>query len=327
MRHSLPFILTLLFGSSSSTAQTANLWPDSNATWTVHHVTPANLLIWVSPTQLNLINGFNYTDITYSLGGDTVLGGQSYRVLEHEWDGYFQSLPSAPVDTMIDHAPQVGGFRGGFRKSGEQVYFWDSTDPGDHLLYDFDLQLGDTLPFSHINQNSIHPVVSLVDTVLLAGQAHRRFHLTGVGIAGTIMIEGVGSNHGPIQHIGIGFDITNSLICFGRNEMTLYPDTGDVCGPQWSGDPSTILESAPEGQATIYPNPMTARATVVLPQGQHATGYSLYNSAGSHCRAVTFDTARHTFDIDGNGMNAGLYHLLWWNGEGEYGQINLLVTR
>ena len=320
-------MLILVIGTSHSTAQTTNLWPDSNATWRVHHVAPASLPIWVSPTQLNLINGFNYTDITYSLAGDTVLGGQTYRVLNHEWDGYFQSLPSAPLDTMIDHAPQFGGFRGGFRKSGEQVYFWDSTDPGDHLLYDFDLQLGDTLPFSHINQNSIYPVVSQVDTVLLAGQSHRRFHLTGVGIAGTIMIEGVGSNHGPIQHIGIGIDITNSLICFGRNELTLYPDTGDNCGPQWPGKPSAIVEEGPPEEAVIFPNPMTTSATVVLPEGQDATGYALYNSAGSECKGSTFDSARTKFEIDRNGINAGLYHLRWWNGEGEYGQVNLVVNR
>ena len=129
-------------------------WPTSNASWKVFHTQAHGLLVWVSPFQLDIINGLLFTEVTYTLGNDTLLGGQQYTAVYQAWDSRFESAPGALVDTTVNYPPQGPVFRGGFRSMGQQVYFWNVQDQSEHLLYDFDLLVGDPLPISFVYQNA-----------------------------------------------------------------------------------------------------------------------------------------------------------------------------
>ena len=143
-------------------------WPTSNASWKVFHTQAHGLVVWVSPFQLDIINGLLFTEVTYTLGNDTLLGGQQYTAVYQAWDSQFESVPGAQVDTTVNYPPQGPVFRGGFRSMGQQVYFWNVQDQSEHLLYDFDLQVGDPLPISFVYQNA-NATVASIDTLMLGG--------------------------------------------------------------------------------------------------------------------------------------------------------------
>ena len=70
-------------------------WPTSNASWKVFHTQAHGLVVWVSPFQLDIINGLLFTEVTYTLGTDTLLGGQQYTACT-EWasaSGFCSSWP------------------------------------------------------------------------------------------------------------------------------------------------------------------------------------------------------------------------------------------
>ncbi|MCB0795489.1 MAG: hypothetical protein KDB88_12190 [Flavobacteriales bacterium] len=299
------------------------VWPTGNAAWKVMHVQPHGLLVWATPNQLDIINGLLYTEISYTLGNDTVLNGQQYNTLLHGWDSFFESAQNAQVDTTVDYPPQPAVFRGGFRSVGDEVYFWNVTDQSEHLLYDFDLQAGDPLPNSFVHQNANASVAS-IDTVVIGGQPRRRYQLQGTGIAGSYLLEGIGSNHGPIEHIGIGFDISDALICFGEEGYTLFPDTGAACGPDWTTDLHELVD--PHGPvATVIPNPFAAEAAVVFdPSVGQLERWVLMDALGRELDAG--GAFQNGVRISGEGLSEGVYFVRWWSSRGLSGIVRVVKS-
>ena len=295
-------------------------WPTSNASWKVFHTQAHGLVVWVSPFQLDIINGLLFTEVTYTLGNDTLLGGQQYTAVYQAWDSQFESVPGAQVDTTVNYPPQGPVFRGGFRSMGQQVYFWNVQDQSEHLLYDFDLQVGDPLPISFVYQNA-NATVASIDTLMLGGQARRRYHLQGAGLLGSFLVEGLGSNHGPIEPIGLGFDISDALICFGQDGHTLFPDTSTACGPPWATNVAEVEDASGLGQ--VYPNPFDREATLQLdPTAGTVERWVLLNSLGQVLEQG--GGTRHQVRISGAGMPDGVYLLRWWNGQGLSGTVRVV---
>jgi hypothetical protein len=107
------------------------------------------------------------------------------------------------------------------RQDGRQLRIW--ADEMDGLLYDFDLDVGSTLPLSWNNWNDDITVVA-VDSVLIGGSMRARFELANSWAQ--YLIEGVGTSHGLFEPVSNFLECGYELLCYGLGNVAYYPGTG-----------------------------------------------------------------------------------------------------
>ncbi|MEI6123534.1 MAG: T9SS type A sorting domain-containing protein [Bacteroidota bacterium] len=157
-------------------------------------------------------------------------------------------------------------YLGAFREdtTDRKVFFLPPDSISGTLLYDFDLNLGDTLPITYTNNdhNDINEpvtnIVTSVDSVLIGNEYHKRFEISAYNWGGNFapyvsLIEGIGSTFGflgwlrPDPEVPIG----STLLCFKLNGLTVFPDSNYQCDIVSSINES--IKSEPIVQ--IFPNP------------------------------------------------------------------------
>ncbi len=299
MRYSIILSLLLLHIFTISSAQNTT-WPAENASWHVERTMPHGLLLpdENDPNILHVINGMLTTQIYYELGGLITIDEYTYTELWQDYESTFESLPSSSIDSTayfpLTGAPQL---RGAFRSEDSKVFFLELGSAGEQLLYDFDLTIGDTIPQSFINNNSHYPTVSSIDTVFIEGESHRRFSLEGTGIFSDVIIEGVGNKNGPIQELGIGFEINHRLLCYSQNDIPSYPIEGNNCASATGVEDMTSLQQ----KSIVYPNPSSGTIEINTPAKLKLFNASLYNSYGQQVKTLT--PLNSTFQVSRDGLS------------------------
>lgn len=135
--------------------------------------------------------------------------------------------------------------------STKKVYIKYSTAE-ETLLYDFGMEIGDTITYSGYCQM----YVVAIDSVLLNNNTMRkRFELEGVDTPyeSQFWVEGIGSNLSMDQHMGnfCLFDAPARLLCFYEDDQLLYPDDPPSC---FLTDVNDVIVDA---NIDIYPNPFS----------------------------------------------------------------------
>jgi len=252
-----------------------------------------------------IINNFNYT----------ILG---YRGIYYPWystgtgSGYCE-----PFGDVYIH-PKSYAYR---EDNTKKIFFkylqgtWaDSTE---FLLYDFGLQLGDSLKGYYANMNiGLNPIVSSIDSILIDNSWRRKINFKNQSDneEGCLyFIEGIGSSLGfmAIQYCP-SFEGTANLECFKLKGDVKYPANISIDCVDYSFITSTPETKAEDYQIQLYPNPSngqfnltfeTTKAkdvslTVVDLTGRHIWGENVTALHGKYNR--TFGT---------NNMASGVYML------------------
>ena len=147
-------------------------------------------------------------------------------------------------------------YRGAMRNDtlNKKVYFIERDSLNEILLYDFSLNVGDTLYGTMPFGNS--PVTS-IDSVLVGSNYHKRFFSSTWEI-----IEGVGSTYGLLEIKFPEFIESMYLICFTHNADTYINNNFGNC---------VVIDSTMVGINEIYkppstieisPNPATSAFTI-----------------------------------------------------------------
>lgn len=213
--------------------------PDSNAAWTE--------TFWIGPGYP--YEGYFHTYDTTS--PDTVYNGEVY-----------QKLLTAYSNNFIVWGT---GYGGAVRDNGlGQVYYWAPGEPDPVLLYDFDVQVGDTVEDVYsLWQQDVR--VYSVDQITVNGTQRKRIGLECLdqpGFIGAYWIQGIGGNGGLVRTTacpsvsGIG-----ALVCMTVNDTVQWgANVGAV------GDCSLLLGQADveavEEPLFIYPNPADDRLMI-----------------------------------------------------------------
>lgn len=256
-----------------------------------------------------------YTIHNYGLkNSDTVINGTAYHKL-------YKS-----ADTIFDESEVIGGIREDTQK---RVYYRLREMTGglenDKLIYDFSLQVGDTLHSSDNNGNNnwmVTMYVTQVDSININGTYHRRIIFDwpkttwvegfGNGVRGLLFFSGTWPNNGQ----------WNDLICFGQNGNWIFHNTTSAASPNLPlpGCDENLVgirdHFIPSEDIIFHPVPVVDISQVYLKTHEKLNRMDIYDIAGKKIKTYA-GNATGRISINRNDYAPGIYSYRLYTAKGE----------
>ena len=182
-------ILLVFIGFAKTTlAQLYQPFPVDSAMWRE----------WAYDAQTTYVDNWDYQYFTF---GDTLISGNTYHKIFKT--GTYMRMGGPPAASYSYINQYIGSYREDFFK---HILFCPSGSATEQLLYDFNLSLGDSLSSGYNLVPGETAWVSAVDSILVGGQYHKQYHISGdtaaVGGSDFVqIIEGVGSTFGLLGYL------------------------------------------------------------------------------------------------------------------------------
>lgn len=216
---------------------------------------------------------------------------------------------------LMECGQQPAVYRGGLRVDGDRWYFLSRDSATEMLLYDFGLQVGDTLqePFYDeifggwgLRPVGTYPVVQQVDTLMVLGIPRRHVFFEQSSAA---WIEGIGCAQGllwgPWPNISM-FGL--SLECYSKLDTTHYAssyydasNTNQACQLNFS-----VNEPMRTSSVQLYPNPSQGKVTFYVANYEGPVDVSVYSSTGKQVFSTRLYQPQTQLDLN---LPAGHYFL------------------
>lgn len=294
------FLLFAFLCCTGLEAQQYVAFPTDSARWQCSYWAYQSICQTVPPHQYE-----------YSISGDTVIGPFTYhKIISIGWT----------ADANCYTPPT--GYQGCIREdSARHVFFRPVWLGYDTLLYDFNLQVGDTM-MSVLN-TCLDPIDS-IDSILIGSTYRKQYHITTsfwCGNFNVAIIEGIGSTGGLLEPFG-QYMAHNNLNCFSHNGQTLYPYPAANCAPLiQSISPQPVKQ---EWSAT--PNPSSGSVVLTSPSLIYGQTYSvvLRNVTGEIVSVQSCNAQDGNISIDRSGVANGTYFAEVVNGEQTIGRVKLI---
>lgn len=228
-------LLIYSIGIGVITAQSYVPFPDSNAYW----------------NDLNHYQGIcdppDYCQITHFINGDTILNDKLYHKI------YSDDGSSNWCDA-------------GLREDDKKIYiyYFTSSCSQEQLLYDFNLNVGDSaLMISHWQCDSmVYRHIISVDSILLEDMSYRR---RIIFVNGPVWIEGIGSPGGLFYNwwYDVACICFRTTVCFEHNNVILYKDESIV--PCFNNVIVSYNDlSTSTNLLEVFPNPVMQDASIIF---------------------------------------------------------------
>ena len=295
------FFIFLSFASVSK-GQTSiyHPFPDSNAYW--------NIIVEVYCAPMNS-HVFDHHSV--EIGGDTLIGGIQY----HTFQVPFIQSGSNGVCPYYQ-----SGYKGAFRQDTtlRKVYIISPGDSLEQILYDFSLNVGDTVSGYLVRDLPTVETVISIDSIIIGGSYRKRWLINS--IYPLYMTEGVGWHYGLIvQSSGILLDATNiNMTCFTQNGIVLFNNGFPVC------DLIDQVERNNQEQTIFsYPNPATSTTKVKLPLSFVNGRFEVYDINGKLIEDCSVGE-NVDFEFDVTSFRKGIYFMKFYSVEGKNTSLKLI---
>lgn len=231
-----------------------------------YHPMPTENVVWREYTREILGSSHSISrDFQYYMSGDTLISGKIYHKLYKSGRNYSYYWGGKDSTDYADL--YVGAIR---EDSVKRVYLFDTSEV---LLYDFNLDIGDTITAMYGAVGNYTYIVDEIDSVSVTGVFHKRFKIVyGDPQAVLYLIEGVGASTGLLSQFygSYSWAYISELICFKENNLDSYPD-GVSC--------SLVDVIIPVQKIQIYPNPSKGLIYFRGPS-MDSISLSIYNLVG-----------------------------------------------
>jgi len=279
------FLILILF-SSHIYCQLYHPLPDSNAKWCIeynNHVIPPP--IW------------GYTDYwETSYAGDTIILGKEYKKIEKTtYNIYCLNNHSIPL--------YIGALRDD--SINKKVFYIPQGQTEEVLLYDFNLEIGDTL-FSYLQSQTL--IVDNIDSVFIMNEFHKRIIFNDGICPVTSIIEGIGCETGLVEEL-VAFEGGSYLCALYVDTLLIYPEYGpcnlsatDTCLTANLNNYDDFLS-----QITIFPNPTNSDCYLNIPENilYQNPKIQIVSSIGINCGE--FQLLNKTNKISLGKLSKGIY--------------------
>jgi len=229
-------------------------FPDSSASWNVDY----------SNYQCQWGDSHEYYSII--LDRDTVIGSQVYHKLQVPY-----------IKLIWAGCPQYHqpGYYGAIRSDipDRKVYFYPVDGTEEQLLYDFTLEVGDTVQGYLKSWWDSQDTVIAIDSVLVGEEFRKRWFINQW--YDIYLIEGVGSTFGLIEPSpGEVIDAPGyALVCFRQDGEPQYPDPTMDCDLILSTGENFL----PGPEIAIFPNPTHGKFQITSSKHQTNTNFQIQN--------------------------------------------------
>lgn len=277
-----------------------------NAQFNVYHPFPDSNAVWGMTSGCMDGQCGDAAHIQNSYAGDTLIDGFQYMRI-HE---VFVMTSS----NGCCYPPEDLG--SGFMREdtiAKKVYWRSEAMAGDTLLYDFDVQIGDTLTgyMGSCGDWGQYWTVESIDSMLIGINYRKRinFHVFDPCMRFAI-VEGVGSMMGLTTCPYIPFEFGITLQCFTVSDSLLYaapcgPDL-EACGDLTSSIPEQLPDIGPN--LHISPNPSTDYLHVDLAKASMPAVLVILDMRGVPMLKIRINQPHS--DIDISALAPGPYILL-----------------
>ncbi len=285
----------------------ALLWPGmAIAQVSVYHPFPDSNAVWGMTASCTDWNCGTYRYIQDYMAGDTVIDGNAYTIIAQSVSGDFEGCScTIPEDLGAGFLREDTAAR--------KVYWRFPSATSDTLLYDFTLEVGDTLGGLYGNTGLCAQgifTVQYIDSILVGNSYRKMIVFQGGPCNPTAIIEGVGSTNGLTACYTIPTSFSIRLDCFTVADTLLY---SAPCGPTQisCGD----LPSGVQGVAwpvaepiAFHPNPMASVVQLVCRAGLCPLDLVLRDVTGKAVVRSRITQARSTLDL--TALGKGVYMAL-----------------
>lgn len=218
----LSFLLPLVFFQAKTQTSVYHPFPDSNAVWSEVY---------------SYMSGNMFPDVSYTnfvMQNDTIIGGHTYKKLIKYIIGYQWS--------NNNYAYYTGGssnyYAGAIRQDSALKRVYYITDSIETILYDFNMNIGDTVINFYQNVDT-DIVVASIDSILMGNEYHKRFNFVDSNSANVgQIIEGMGSTLGLFGYImdsASYFEQAWHATCFTVANQSLYYYDPNIPLNGWDG--------------------------------------------------------------------------------------------
>jgi hypothetical protein len=211
MRKILVLLPTIMVMFAAAQTNIYHPFPDSNACWNITYY------------QYYCTFGDAFEDYSITISGDTIINSESYLKLSTPCVNFYNSGTCTQT-----HYP---GYKGAIRQDipNKKVYFIPPISSTEYLLYDFNMNVGDTIQGYIASYSGTYDTVILIDSVLVGNDFRKRWYINDW--YDIYFIEGIGSTYGLLENSpGYSTDAPGFTIdCFLQDGETLYPDTNLYC--------------------------------------------------------------------------------------------------
>ena len=270
----------------------------------IYHPFPDSNVVW-RETRYATDGGFGYYqwDEERFIKGDTVIGLYTYhKIYESGLFAHYYVSPNI-LDTSYYYYNDLVTFIREDNNKKVYVYF-----NNDELIYDFNLQLGDTIPNGIIHNTTDTIIISEIDSIFDGMNFRKRFNLSSTSASSFLnasIIEGIGTTIGLFSDLEAGaFEMNNELHCFIQNDSVKYTDSSMyACDIIDNTNAIDLNESI-----SIFPNPFNEYTTITFskPMSGRSAQMKLYNSLGLLVRTENIDQETH-YKLYRNELADGIY--------------------
>jgi hypothetical protein len=261
------------------------------------------LLAIIISTLNSFGQGFVYPGNQWNVRHEDMLGGYDTYIFKIYGDTLVGNKVYSKMQTTIDTLKPNWLPSGLVREESGRVYFLDNYGLAEGLLYDFNIQAGDTTRIVSIWSAEPRPFVCVkLDSIVNSGITHKRWTFNDSGWSSDQWIEGIGSVRGPLYSGAIPTDTYLSLLCFHRNDTLRYMDPfAGNCIESNIG----IMEQESGNDICCWPNPVerghmlriSSDNTINAIEFVNAMGMVIKCIAGSNDKIVEINTSDLTSGI------------------------------
>lgn len=253
----------------------------------------------------------------YYVNGDTIVNTEVFKKIYFNYT-HFQYVfnctnytnPCLCCQYACNPLVETSKYAGGLRGDSGRIYFLPPSESKDTLLYDFTLNVGDTLPTSYIYDPAMLGLrVSRIDTVLIGTQYRKKFILSPfqagcfLGDTATWMIEGIGHRQGLLEPMFCVFEIGCGIDCYSELGKTVFPDSS-----AWCSFTIGVAEQAKEEiNFAVFPNPVHNKLGVRW-DNNSVQEITLLNTLGEKIYAEDVNH-RSVLSIEVGNLPSGMYLL------------------
>lgn len=179
--------------------------------------------------------GISFWTNTYKFGGDTIINGYNYTVLLLKFRNEGEYV--GPYSFIREDTAQ------------EKVYRLDDVDDEEFLIYDFNLEQGDTFSIEHLGC-PIQLIVDSITTISIKDTPHKKIVFNPL----EYWIEGIGSSVGilDVGYYQCGADHDFGLTCVYENDSLIFQTTDEYyCVQSNVGIEENNFENV-----AVYQNPL-----------------------------------------------------------------------